>query len=172
MKFNDWLQTISPEITNDALWQMTLYRQALFLGELGWYDATKLLSDRRTVRLADQLYRAVGKISSNIAEGYSKASGKDQARFYEYALGSAREARDWYYKGRHILGEEVFLHRSRLLVNIIRQLLNLIPRHRGHKIAEEPTPYEPYPIDQLLQIIPMPTDTKYAIRNTEYDPNT
>ena len=25
-------------------------------------------------------------------------SGKDQARFYEYALEASREARDWYYK--------------------------------------------------------------------------
>lgn len=167
MKFDDWLQTIPSEITTDALWQMTLYRQALFLGEPGWYDATKLLSDRRTIRLSDQLYRAAGKISSNIAEGYSKASGKDQPRFYEYALGSAREARDWYYKGRHILGEEVFQHRSRLLVPIIRQLLNLSPHHRGHKIAEESTPYELYPLDQLLQNVPMPTDAQHAIRNTQ-----
>jgi hypothetical protein len=68
MTYDDWLQTIPPEITDDALWQMNLYRQALFLGELGWYDATKLLSDRRTIRLSDQLYRAAGKISSNIAE--------------------------------------------------------------------------------------------------------
>jgi four helix bundle protein len=167
MKFDDWLQTIPPEITNDALWQMTLYRQALFLGELGWCDATKLLSDRRTIRLSDQLYRAIGKISSNIAEGYSKASGKDQARFYEYALGSAREARDWYYKGRYILGEEVFLHRSRLLVNIIRQLLNLIPRHRGHKITEEPDTYELHPLNHLLQNVPIPPNTEYEIRHTE-----
>ena len=38
MTFDDWLNSIPPEIANDALWQMTLYRQALFLGELAWFD--------------------------------------------------------------------------------------------------------------------------------------
>jgi len=52
------------------------------------------------------LYRAVGSIKANIAEGYSHRSGKDQARFYEYSLGSARESRGWYYDARHILGEQ------------------------------------------------------------------
>jgi four helix bundle protein len=50
--------------------------------------------------LSDQLYEAVGSVSANLAEGYSRGTGKDRARFYEYALGSARESRDWYFKAR------------------------------------------------------------------------
>jgi four helix bundle protein len=72
---------------------MKLYRLALFLGDLAWHDVTKLVSDRRTVSLADQLFRAIGSIGANIAEGYSRQSGKDRTRFYEYALGSTRESR-------------------------------------------------------------------------------
>ena len=158
MTFNDWLETIPSEITNDSLWKMTLYRQALFLGELGWFDACKLVQDRRTLRVSDQLYRATGKISTNIAEGYSKASGKDQARFYEYALGSARECRDWYYKGRYVLGDQVATHRMKLTVQIIRQLLKLIPSHRGRKIREEITPYQVDSLEDLLLDVPMPED--------------
>ena len=156
MTFNDWSNTVPSEITNDSLWKMKLYQQALFLGELGWFDSLKLGQNRQTLRVSDQLYRATGKISTNIAEGYSKASGKDQARFYEYALGSARESRDWYYKGRHVLGHEVATHRMRLTVHIIRQLLKLIPEHRTRKISEEMSEYQAYSLSDLLLNVPMP----------------
>jgi four helix bundle protein len=154
--YDDWLKRIPPEITGDALWQMTLYRQALFLGELAWFDVCGLAQDRRTRTLSDQLYRSVGSINANISEGYSRASKKDQARFYEYALGSARETRDWYYKGRHVLGDDIALHRLRLLVHIIRQLLKLVPETRGRSIREEPAHYETHPIQTLLANIPIP----------------
>ena len=156
MTYEKWLKTVPSEITTDALWQMTLYRQALFLGDIGWHDACKLAQDRRTLRLSDQLYRATGKISTNIAEGYSKNSGRDQARFYEYALGSTRETRDWYYKGRYVLGEAVSTHRMRLTVQIIRQLLKIIPEHRARKLREPEVIYEIYPLEELLSNVPMP----------------
>lgn len=156
MTFDDWLRIVPVEITEDVLWRMQVYRQALFLGELGWYDAGKLLTDRRTLRLADQLYRAKSKISTNIAEGYGKSSGKDQARFYEYALGSCRETRDWYYKGRYVLGERVALHRMQLSVNLIRQLLKIIPEQRSRALREELPEYELAIVEQLFVEVPMP----------------
>ena len=67
----------------------------------------KLSHDRRMISIADQLYRAVGKIRANFSEGYSRGTGKDRAKFYEYALGALRESRDWYYKGRHVFGPKV-----------------------------------------------------------------
>lgn len=109
--------------------------------DLAWPDTSKLVRDKRTISLADQLNRAVGSISANIAEGYSRQSGKDQARIYEYALGSARESRNWYYEGRHVLTETVATHRIQLLARIIRLLLTIIPAERGNKMQEEQTPY-------------------------------
>ncbi|MCH7764834.1 MAG: four helix bundle protein [Candidatus Marinimicrobia bacterium] len=111
MNYQEWEKTVPVEITNDSLWKMEAYRLGLFLSDICWYNVTKLLKDRRTVRLSDQLYRSSGSISANLAEGYSRGTGKDRARFYEYALGSARECRDWYYKGRHILGTTITKHR-------------------------------------------------------------
>jgi four helix bundle protein len=110
---------------------MVTYRKALFLSDLTWSDVTKLVADRRTISLGDQLCRAVGSIGANLAEGYSRGSAKDRIRFFEYSLGSAREARDWYFKGRHVLGIEVFDHRGDLLQDIIRLLLTIIPRQRN-----------------------------------------
>ena len=130
MTYDEWQVGVPDVIRRDTLWRIEAYRLALFLGDLGWSDVTRLMQDRRTLGLADQLYRAAGSISANLAEGYSKVSAKDLARFYEYALGSARETRDWYYKGRHVLGETVTAHRLDLSTQIIRLLLTLVPQQR------------------------------------------
>jgi four helix bundle protein len=153
--YDEWAETIPLEIKRDPVWHMAVYRQCLFLGEISWFDTCKLAQDRRTKAISDQLYRATGKLSSNITEGYSRASGKDQARFYEYALGSTRETRDWYYKGRHILGEKVAIHRIRLSTSISRQLLKMVPKYRGKQIKEEVASYEVYSLEDLLNDVPM-----------------
>jgi hypothetical protein len=70
--FSEWLVTVPETITDDPLWRIKAYRLALFLGDLAWHDVTKLVSDRRTVSLADQLFRAIDSIGANIAEGYSR----------------------------------------------------------------------------------------------------
>ena len=130
MTYDDWEAGVPSFFTGDPLWTVAAYRKALFLSDLAWPDVTKLVGDRRTVSLSDQLYRAVGSVSANIAEGYSRGSPKDRVRFYEYALGSARESRDWYYKARHVVGDAVFAHRAEVLTEIIRLLLTMIPQQR------------------------------------------
>ena len=169
MTYEEWVKSVPEEIAGDPLWRMEAYRLGVFVGDVSWYDATKLMRDRRTLGVADQLYRALGSISANIAEGYSRGTGKDRARFYEYALGSARESRDWYYKSRHILSEPVTRHRLRLLTQIIRLLMTMVPQQRGHVLREPSIPYQTtqdnahlYPsvphemLDNLLQNIPLP----------------
>jgi len=154
-----WQKDVPEEITGDVLWRMQVYRMALFSADIAWIDVTKLRQDKCTIRLADQLYRAIGSISANIAEGYSRNSGKDQARFYEYALGSARESRDWYYKSRHILGKKVIAHRLDWLTQIIRLLLTIIPAQRHTTIKEEAGQYK---LNQQLEDVPF---TEHEIRN-------
>lgn len=142
MTFQEWMESVPEHVTGDALWRMEVYRTALFLGDLAWQDTTKLVVQPQARSLADQLLRAVGSISANIAEGYSRSSGKDQTRFYEYALGSARESRDWYFKARHILGDTVATHRMDLLAQITRQLLRTIPKVRNTSIKEDSIDYD------------------------------
>ena len=136
MTYEEWLQSVPAELMGDPLWRMKVYRLAVFAGDLAWQDVSKLVLDKRTVALADQLYRAVGSVSTNIAKGYGRRSRKDQARFYEYAPGSAREARGWYYQGRFVLSEQVAAHRLELLTQVIRLQLTIIPAERGYKIKE------------------------------------
>ena len=141
MNYDEWAKTVSQTITGDALWTVEAYRLALFAADIGWRDVTKLVKDQRTIDLSNQLFRALGSISANISEGYSRGTGKDRARFYEYALGSARESRGWYYSGRHVLGEPVAEHRMQLLVQIIRLLLTMIPEQRGSFLHEDEIAY-------------------------------
>ena len=159
MNFEEWQTTVSETIKNDALWKMSVYKYALFIGEIGWFDVTKIHGDPRLYKVSNQLYGALGSISANISEGYSRGSSKERAHFYEYALGSARESRDWYYKSRHVLGENVFEHRAELLTQVIRLLLTMVPQQRGKALHEEHGIYrtsDEVLIDSLLGNVPMP----------------
>jgi len=149
MRLEDWIKTVPEEITTDTLWRVEAYRLSLFIAELGWQDATRLRRDGRTAGLSDQLYRALGSISANLAEGYSRGTGRDRARFYEYSLGSAREARDWYYKARYVLGDEVTKDRLIRIVHIIRLLLTMVPDQRGKLLKENGSTYQR---DHMLRI--------------------
>ncbi len=109
---------------------MKAYRLSLFMSDLAWEDAGTLLAEPRARSSADQLYRAAANISSNFCEGYSRGTGKGRAIFYEYAVGSARETRDWYYKGRRVLSPEVVSHRLGLASTIIRLGLTMVDHER------------------------------------------
>jgi len=152
-----------------SLWKMEAYRLALFLVDIGWRDVTRLAGDKRTTSLSDQLYRALGSIAANLAEGYSRSSDKDRTRFYEYAPGSAREARSWYFAGRHVLGDTVANHRMDIVTQIIRLSLTLIPQQRDQFLAEpagdyrvnlttDLEPVNPEELARLLEEIPFPSD--------------
>ena len=95
MNYQDWEQSVPQAISHDVLWKMQVYRLALFAADTGWHEVSRLAQDRRTIALSDQLYRSLGSISANIAEGYSRGSSKDQARFFEYALVHQPTSFDW-----------------------------------------------------------------------------
>ena len=155
MNFNEWVLSLPKDIKDDSLWKMEAYRLALFATEIGWHDVTELMKDKRMHGLADQLYRSLGSISANIAEGYSHHTGKARAQYYQYALGSARESRDWYYKAHHVLKEEVVNHRIALMTQVIKLLLVMVPQQRGKTLAlrEEKANYDTEP-ENLLEHIP------------------
>ena len=165
MNYEEWLGSVPVAITADPLWKVEAYRLALFVGELRWHDVTKLIRNKRTMELADQLYRALGSIGANISEGYSRGGGRDRAHFYEYALGSARESRGWHYQGRHVLGQPVAEHRIRLLTQIIWLLLTMIPDQRTATFHEdslayranlEPADQPPLDREELNALLPNP----------------
>ncbi len=160
MTFDSWEEQVPASIQNDPLWGMKVYRLSLFASDVCWHDAGTLQKEDRTKSVADQLYRAVGSVGANIAEGYSRGTGKDRARFYEYALGSARESRDWYFKGRFVLGEKVTQHRLGFMTEIIRLLLVIVPKQRGGQIREPGPSYTTSDgqVNDFLKNIPFPSE--------------
>ena len=158
MSYEEWSRTVPDVLRSDPLWRREDYRLALYVADLGWEDVRRLARVRSTGAISDQLCRAVGSIGANIADGYRRASGADRARFYGYALGSAREARDWYHKSRHVLGPKVARHRLRVLTSVIRLLTATIPHERGMirpAAASAPHPVAggtPTPASQLAGI--------------------
>lgn len=164
-------------MTGDPLWRMKVYQYSLFLVDIAWKDVTHLSKNKMLLSSCDQLYRSAGSVSSNISEGYSRRSKLDQARFYEYAMGSARECRGWYFSVRHSLSDGLFESRLSLLTEIIKMLLHITPKTRNSKIKEPDLAYEiSGELDQFdfsLQISKQYAlairNTHYAIRNTHYE---
>ncbi len=141
MNYAEWLGTVPSEIDNDLIWKLEVYRLALFVDDIGWEDILKLAQEKLMFSVADQLHRSLGSISANLTEGYSRSKGLDRARFFEISLGSARESRDWYYKSRHVLPDEVVKHRMELMTRIISMLVPMIAHQRKQSIREEQAEY-------------------------------
>lgn len=184
MNYDEWMKSVPPAITNDRLWTLLAYRLVLFLSDIAWRDVSKLALDPRTRSLSDQLYRAVGSIGANIAEGYSYSTGGNRARYFEYALGSARESREWYYRGAYVLGAKVIAHRLDLLARIIQLLIGYIPEQRKRSLREERAHYEveqsaptsssaitlDVALTNLISQVPMPIEEGSPIRPTSDSP--
>ena len=109
---------------------MRAYQVAKDLVQAAWLDAKKLSADPVTRKMSGQLYAAIGSISANIGEGYSRSTGMDRARMFEYALGSVREGIAWYEAASPLLGE-VAITRLNDLEELRRLLLAIIPRERA-----------------------------------------
>lgn len=118
----------------DPLSRMRVYQLYAELIKLAWNNGEKLKHHRVTEKVAGQLYATVGSIGANLAEGYSRSSGRDRVRIYEYALGSTRESMIWYDASVAVLGDEIVKARAEALEEIRRLLLTIIPRERDRLI--------------------------------------
>jgi four helix bundle protein len=129
VEYEAWEQQVPLQLRQDPLWQLHVYRGALYIAAASMVDVTPLESRPVLAGILAQLVDAAGSIPANITEGYSRSSAKERAHFYEYALGSAREARTWYYELREALGP-IALARIDFLTQQCRMLLALIARQR------------------------------------------
>jgi len=155
VNYQTWLDETPIEITNDPLWNTELYRLALFVGELAWYDAMKLSLKPPTETIASQLYEAAGSISAQIAHGFSRTSTLEQAQFYSHAIGATRATRDWYFKTKPVLGEAVMEHRIKLNSHILRLTFRLIPAYKNTVLYESDASYVADELADLLVNVPM-----------------
>lgn len=124
-RYGEWLEQVPEHIKKDRLWELEVYRKGLFFFDLVWWDCGMLTRYELGKPIAQQLIRSAGSICANMGEGFGRGFGKDYARFLTYALGSARESRGWYYRGRNLLKPDVLDHRLELLATIIAGLVTL-----------------------------------------------
>jgi len=138
--FERWAADPRNASTERLVWRLVMYRLATYALVPAWDDAIRLGRNRVTAPIASQLYRAVGSIGGNIAEGYSRSSGRDRVRIYEYALGSVRESAHWCRAGAPLLGDDLVVERLAILHRITCTLLVAIPSERARDIrrAKEP----------------------------------
>ncbi|MFI5312102.1 MAG: four helix bundle protein [Gemmatimonadales bacterium] len=116
-----WEARVPEMVKGDVIWRFHTYRVALFLLDLGRRDITKSRVGNRNAT-TEQLLRSIRSISANVAEGYSRASPRERARFYDIALGSLREAATWYASATW-LSDSVIAERALQLSELRRLLL-------------------------------------------------
>jgi four helix bundle protein len=121
--YQTWLKQVPGIIKHDALWDFEIYRKSLYLADLAWFDAEQLMQDSRGRGVAWQLINSAGSVAANIEEGFGRGFGKDYARFLRISLGSAREVRGWYYRGRHVWPPHLVKMRLALISEIISGLV-------------------------------------------------
>jgi four helix bundle protein len=126
-----WAEQVPSVMRDDPIWRLPAYRYSLFLGDLIEADVRAMPRAFRGRRSVIQLVDATLSISANIAEGYSRTSGPERAKFFEYAESSAREARDWMFKLRRAFPPAVANARILLATRIMRILTAVIPRERA-----------------------------------------
>ena len=123
LNYEEWLAGVPESIKRDPLWNFEVYPKALLLSDLAWEDSDRMMKDHRGRVIARQLVDSVGSTCANIEEGHGRGFGKENAYFQRVALGSARESRGWYYRGRRFLAPDVFKHRVQMLDEIIAALV-------------------------------------------------
>ena len=138
MTYDEWEATVPAEIKADLVWRVQAYRLGSYLAACADHDSRALATDARLVATAAQLFKAAGSVPANIAEGYSRLSTRDRVRYYEYALGSAAEARTWYVAMRDTLGAGPLAERVATLRSITRLLLTMIRSGRATKTNATP----------------------------------
>ena len=124
----EWERSVGLGISGDPLWSVQAYRLGLYAIDCHSFDRRSVPALASAASI-DQLTRALGSISANISEGYSRSTAADRSRFYAYALGSTREAIAWYGTLRVELGATVD-ERLSALIQIRRLLLTTLRRSR------------------------------------------
>ena len=130
MNLDEWVACAPAALRESPTWKVRAYQIGTHVAQLASTDALALERQPRFADAASQLVRAAGSIPATIAEGYSRQSRRDRIRYYEYALGSAREATTWYTNIATTLTPGILDDRLTLLSRACQLLLRMIHNER------------------------------------------
>ncbi len=131
MELDDWLAQIPAALRDSPVWKVRAYQIGAFTAAAAATDAIEAERRPRFAHVAPQLVRAAGSIAANIAEGYSRQSHRERIKYYEYALGSAREASSWYSLISPTLTPGPLEQRLTYLARVSQLLLKMIHNERN-----------------------------------------
>ena len=99
VRYETWERTVPDELARDPLWSLRVYRAALVRGpdrppRCRVAGAETSIAVRSRTNCGAPRSRSAPTSPKATAASARRIDGK----FYEYALGSARESRDWYFK--------------------------------------------------------------------------
>ena len=158
MNYQVWEKSVPPQIRADGVWSQEDYRLALFVADVGWHDANELAKHRRTIKLGAELLESLGGVPAGLARAYGRSADQAQTLALEDALASARASCGWYFQARHVLGQEIIMHRVRLLYYVMTQLkaAGAGSRLQGPPPDKDEVAVPREKIEQLLQQVPLP----------------
>ena len=109
---------------------LIVWQKGIELFTLAANDVEKSPKTQASWIIQDQLLRALGSISSNIAEGFGRKGKKEYSYHLGVAKGSAGESEDWYEKVSRLnyLERKTVVLRLQLLDEIRKMLNKLISR--------------------------------------------
>jgi four helix bundle protein len=139
MNYDEWEATVPKAVRDDAIWHVQAFRLASYLSAVAELDSETIAADQRLARAAAQLVDATGSIPANVVEGYARLSPKDRIRYYEYALGSANEAKSRYLSLARLFTPPLLDDRIATLNSITRLILKMI---RSGRLRSQPPPAE------------------------------
>ena len=148
MTYDEWEATLPQEVKDDRIWHVQAYRLALYLADLAELDTRFALEDPRFLHNATQLVRAAASVAAGIAEGYPRRSGKDRAKYYEYALTSLAETKSWYIGIRSRIAPPAMTERLATMQSIKRLTLTMVRSARAlgqSELAPKTPPADPRP---------------------------
>ena len=150
MTYEEWEADAPAGIRGDAIWRVQAFRLSSYLAAAADLDGEGMANQPRFAKAVAQLSSAAASVPANIAEGYARLSARDRIRYYEYALGSAAEAKSWYLSLSRSLPSHVVEARLATLTSITRLLLKMIRSGRLQSTpgaadppASQPTAPEP-----------------------------
>lgn len=140
MTYDEWEVTVPAMLKADAIWRVQAFRLASHLSAVAGFDADTIAEAPWLVKSAGQLASCSESIPANIAEGYARLSPKDRIRFYEYALGSANEAKSRYVTLSRRLDPQLVNARLAVLTSVTNLVLTMIRSGRLTDPPKEPRP--------------------------------
>ncbi len=97
------------------------------------YKITSIFPQKESYALVDQMRRCAVSITSNIAEGFSRRTSKEKARFYYMSLGSTTELQNQLLIARDLryLNKQVFDNIAESTISVHKLLFGLIKSSKG-----------------------------------------